>query len=134
MHNFVMWLSTTDDFASMSCFQMYWLCWQGLSIVLVFSTLCLIRFAFCFLFAHRNRLLLLQNTCVSLELAIPPLFLFHSQDLELYFFFMLNQYFSMKIFLLINVKMPTVVGILTFVSGKNSILGISEPKNGRISR
>ena len=34
---------------------------------------------------------------------------------------------SMKIFLLINVKMPTIVGILTFMSGKNSILGSSEP-------
>ena len=31
-------------------------------------------------------------------------------------------------FLLINVKMPTGVGILTFMSGKNSILGLSEPK------
>ena len=40
---------------------------------------------------------------------------------------------SMEFFLLINVKMPTIVGILTFVSGKNSILGLSEPKNGRIS-
>ena len=36
---------------------------------------------------------------------------------------------SMKFFLLINVKMPTIVGILTFISGKNSILGFSEPKN-----
>ena len=35
---------------------------------------------------------------------------------------------SMKIFLLINVKMPTVVGILTFMSGKNCILGLPEPK------
>ena len=34
----------------------------------------------------------------------------------------------MKFFLLINVKMPTIVGILTFISGKNSILGLSEPK------
>ena len=44
----------------------------------------------------------------------------------------------MKIFLLINVKMPTVVGILTFmsrkngivmvISRKNSILGVSEPE------
>ena len=32
-------------------------------------------------------------------------------------------------FLLINVKMPTIVGILTFMSRKNSILGLSEPKN-----
>ena len=30
---------------------------------------------------------------------------------------------SMKIFLLINIKMPTIVGM----SGKNSILGLSEP-------
>ena len=29
---------------------------------------------------------------------------------------------SMKFFLLINVKMPTVVGILSFMSMKNSIL------------
>ena len=44
----------------------------------------------------------------------------------------------MKFSLLINVKMPTIVGILTFMSGivgiltfmsgKNSILGLSEPK------
>ena len=42
---------------------------------------------------------------------------------------------SMKFFPLTNVKMPTVVGILTltvgiltFMSGKNSILGLCEPK------
>ena len=40
---------------------------------------------------------------------------------------------SMKVFLLINVKMPTIVGILTFMSGKNSILGLYEPKKSRIS-
>ena len=34
---------------------------------------------------------------------------------------------SMKFFLLINVKMPTIVGILTFMIWKNSILGLSEP-------
>ena len=43
---------------------------------------------------------------------------------------------STNIFLLINVKMPTIVGILkmptivgilTFMSGKNSILGLSMP-------
>ena len=33
---------------------------------------------------------------------------------------------SMKFFLLINVKMPTIVGILTFMNRKNSILGLSE--------
>ena len=36
---------------------------------------------------------------------------------------------SMIFFLLINVKMPTIVGILTFISGKNSILSLYEPKN-----
>ena len=40
---------------------------------------------------------------------------------------------SMKFFLLINVKMPTIVGILTFMSGKNSILVLSEPKRSQHS-
>ena len=41
---------------------------------------------------------------------------------------------SMKFFLLINVKMPTInVGILTFMSMKNSILGLSEPGKCLIS-
>ena len=40
---------------------------------------------------------------------------------------------SMKIFQLINVKIPTIVGILTFMSGKNSILGLSEPFKSQIS-
>ena len=35
---------------------------------------------------------------------------------------------SLKFFLLINVKMPTIVGILIFMSRKNSILSLSEPK------
>ena len=35
---------------------------------------------------------------------------------------------SMKFFLLINAKLPTNVGILTFMSGKNSILGFPEPE------
>ena len=30
---------------------------------------------------------------------------------------------SMKFFLFINIKMPTIVGILTVMRGKNSILG-----------
>ena len=38
---------------------------------------------------------------------------------------------SMNFFLLINVKMPTIVGIVTFMSGKNSILGLSEPKRAK---
>ena len=39
----------------------------------------------------------------------------------------------MKFFLLINVKMPTIVGILTFMSGKNSILRLSEIKKSQLS-
>ena len=35
---------------------------------------------------------------------------------------------SMIFFLLINVKMPTIVGILTFMSGKNSHLGLYDPE------
>ena len=35
---------------------------------------------------------------------------------------------SMKFLQLINVKMPTIVGILTFRRRKNNILGLSEPK------
>ena len=34
----------------------------------------------------------------------------------------------MKFFLLISVKMPTIVGILTFMSRKNSILGLYDPE------
>ena len=40
---------------------------------------------------------------------------------------------SLKFFLLINVKMPTIVGILTFMSRKNSILGLTEPEKCCIS-
>ena len=40
---------------------------------------------------------------------------------------------SMKVFLLINVEMPTVVGISTFMSRKNNILGLSEPEKCLIS-
>ena len=36
---------------------------------------------------------------------------------------------SMKFFLLTNVKMPTIVGILTFMSRKDSILGLPVPEN-----
>ena len=39
---------------------------------------------------------------------------------------------SMKFFLHINIKMPTTIGILTFMSGKNSILGLSEHEKSRI--
>ena len=40
---------------------------------------------------------------------------------------------SIKFFPLINVKMPTIVGILTFISRKNSILCLSEPNKSQNS-
>ena len=46
--------------------------------------------------------------------------------------FMLNAA-EHEIFLLINVKMPTIVGILSFMSGKNSIIGLTEPKKSQTS-
>ena len=42
--------------------------------------------------------------------------------------FLCSTQLSMHFFLLINVKMPTIVGILTFMSGENSILDLSESK------
>ena len=47
--------------------------------------------------------------------------------------FSCSTHLSMNFFLLINVKMPTIVGILTFMSANNSILGLSEPKLSQIS-
>ena len=41
-------------------------------------------------------------------------------------YFSCSPQFSMKFFLLINVKTPTTVGILTFMNRKNAILGLSE--------
>ena len=41
-------------------------------------------------------------------------------------FFMLNSV-EHEIFPLIDVKMPTIVGILTCMIGKNNILGLTEP-------
>ena len=40
---------------------------------------------------------------------------------------------SMNFFLLINVERPTIVGISTFMSLKNSILGLHEPAKSLIS-
>ena len=34
---------------------------------------------------------------------------------------------SMKFSMLINIKMPTIVGILTSMRGENNILGLTEP-------
>ena len=43
--------------------------------------------------------------------------------------FSCSTHLSMIFFLHINVKMPTIVGILTFMNMKNSIISLPEPKN-----
>ena len=69
---------------------------------------------------------LVDSTTVSLNIEPGP---------EVIKLFSCSTQLSMKIFLLINVKMPTIVGILTFMSRKNSILGLSESlKKSLISR
>ena len=56
--------------------------------------------------------------------------LIKSRGYKTFFMFMSTE---LNFFLLTNVKMPTIVGILTFMSRKNSILGLSEPNKSRIS-
>ena len=51
----------------------------------------------------------------------------HSSGPEVIKLFSCSTQLNMNVFLLINIKMPTIVGILTFMSGKNSILGLPEP-------
>ena len=57
----------------------------------------------------------------------------HKTGPEVIKLFSCSTQLSMKIFPLINVKMPTIVCILTFMNGKNSILGLSEPDKCWIS-
>ena len=53
--------------------------------------------------------------------------------LEVIKLFSCSTQLSMKFFPLINVKMPTIVGILTCMSRKNSIQGLPEPEKSGIS-
>ena len=46
--------------------------------------------------------------------------------LEIIKLFSCSTQLSMKFFLFINVKMPIIVGILTFMRKKNNIFGLSE--------
>ena len=62
-----------------------------------------------------------------------PLFGALRSSPEVINFFSCSTQLSMKFFLLINVKMPTIVGILTFMSRKNSLLHLSEPEERWIS-
>ena len=54
---------------------------------------------------------------------------YHSPGPEVIILFSCSTQLSMELFLRINIKMPTTVGILIFMSTKNSILGLSESKN-----
>ena len=62
---------------------------------------------------------------IELEISRPVFNLLSYQAPKL---FSCSTQLSMKFFLLINVKMPTTVGILTFMSRKNNILCLSEPE------
>ena len=55
------------------------------------------------------------------ELGVEDEVLMMSSGLKL---FSCSTQLSMKFFLLVNVKIPTIVGILTFMSRKNSIPGL----------
>ena len=57
--------------------------------------------------------------------------LFKLPESEVLILFSCSTQLSMKYFLIINVEMPTFVGILTFMREKNSILGLSEPKKAK---
>ena len=48
-------------------------------------------------------------------------------DTEVIKLFPCSTHLSRKLLLLMNVEMPTFVGILTFMSWKNRIIGLSEP-------
>ena len=68
-------------------------------------------------------------TDLKMSRCLSKIFLYLNRAKDYKTFFMLNStQFSMKFFLLINVKMPTTVGILTFMSRKNSILGLYHPE------
>ena len=55
-------------------------------------------------------------------------FLMLSPGPEVIKLFSCSTQLSMNFFLLTNVEMPNIVGILTYMNRKNSILGLSEPE------
>ena len=69
-------------------------------------------------------IVLIPDHCLSIYLRSGP---------EVIKLFSCSTQLSMKFFLLINVKMPTIVGILTLMSGKNSILVLPEHKRSQLS-
>ena len=65
-------------------------------------------------------------SCRPKRLIFTPVFF--RLDPEVIKIFSCSAQLGMEFFLLINVKMPTIVGILTCMSGIYSILGLPEPK------
>ena len=85
---------------------------------------------FCTLFRIASRLLLEKKADFLLGLSLLfcyvwRLILFYSGP-EVIKLFSCSTQLSMKFSPLINVKMPTIVGILIYMSGKNNILGLTE--------
>ena len=66
-----------------------------------------------------------ENGMLSVKALIRPLCLSGPEVIKLFSY---STQLSMEFFQLINVKMPTIVGISTFMSGKNSIVDLSEPE------
>ena len=79
------------------------------TITLIYSELHLTKYNVCFEKNARKVLLLLAGP-------------------EVIKLFSCSTHLSMKFFWLINVKMPTIVGILTFMSRKNSIIHLPGSK------
>ena len=96
-----------------------------LTLIFLWMPLALFVISFVCLLLHLSLFYTVCRLCRAFQLGLP--------GPEVMKLFSCSTQVSMKFFLLINVKMPTIVGILTFLSGKNSTLGLSEPKKGRIS-
>ena len=79
----------------------------------------------------------ISNNSLSLSVSLSLIFFamssHHESGPEVIKIISCSTQLSMNIFLLMNVKMPTIVGILTFMSRKNSILGLPEPEQCCIS-
>ena len=81
--------------------------------------------------SSESKLLLCADVCAILFSHQDPETISRNLRPEVIKLFSCSTQLSMKFFVLVNVKMPTVVGILTFMSGKNCILGLSGPKKAQ---
>ena len=77
-----------------------------------------------------NLIVLVPDHCLSFYFVAIYIKLPGSETIKLY---SCSTQLSMKFFQLINVKMPTAVGILTFINMKNSIQDLSQPGKYLIS-